>query len=47
MDLPLGGSSCLLFLGHIGIWNAGFYGGRKAGRPQEKPLEWGRELRTN
>lgn len=47
MDLPLGGSSCLLFLGQIEIWNVGFYGGRKAGGPQEKPLEWGRELRTN
>ena len=31
MDIPLGGSSYPLFLGPFGIWNIGFWGGRKTG----------------
>ena len=33
--------------GRIGIWNVGFYGGRKTGVPGEKPSEQGREPTTN
>ena len=33
MDIPLGGSSYPLFPGPFGIWNIGFWGGRKTGGP--------------
>ena len=33
MEILLGGSSCLLFLGPFGILKFGFWGGRKTGGP--------------
>jgi len=41
---------CALQAGEIGIWNFGFYGGRKTGETGEtgeKPSEQGREPTTN
>lgn len=47
MEILLGGSSCLLFLGPFGILKFGFWGGRKTGGPREKSSEQEREPPTN
>ena len=43
MDIPRGGSSCLLFPGQTGIGNVGIFRGWKTVGPGEKPSEQGRE----
>ena len=43
MDIPRGGSSCLLFPGQTGIGNFGICRGWKTVGPGEKPSEQGRE----
>jgi len=43
----MGVFKCALQAGGIGIWNVGFYGGRKTGDPEEKPSEQGREPTTS
>ena len=37
VDIALGGSSCPLFLGRIGIYRVGFFEGRKTKGAGEKP----------
>lgn len=44
---PLGGFSCPLFLGRIGIWNEVFLEERKTEGPGDEPSKQGQKAMTN